>query len=173
MCFSLRKNHELNVKLGWAGARERKIKAFYVTFILSEGIFWTFFISMYCVLKKLSDYIYFYISRSSHQSCSVRKGVLRNLRKFGGKRQCQSLFFNKVAGLGSEDPSPPWGMFNNLWSILEFSNRAFSQFKKSICTHIKTKLRMNLKLTNNCSWQLKLFGDLVLKKLLVPSNISF
>ena len=36
--------------------------------------------------------------RSSHQRCSVRKGVLRNFTKFTGKHLCQSLFFNKVAG---------------------------------------------------------------------------
>ena len=37
--------------------------------------------------------------RSSHQRCSVRKGVLRNFVKFTGKHLCQNLFFNKVAGL--------------------------------------------------------------------------
>ena len=37
--------------------------------------------------------------RSSHRRCSVRKCVLRNFAKFTGKHQCQSLFFNKVAGL--------------------------------------------------------------------------
>ena len=37
--------------------------------------------------------------RSSHWKCSVRKGVLINFVKFTGKHLCQSLFFNKVAGL--------------------------------------------------------------------------
>ena len=37
--------------------------------------------------------------RNSHWSCSVEKGVLRNLAKFTGKHPCQSLLFNKVAGL--------------------------------------------------------------------------
>ena len=37
--------------------------------------------------------------RSSHRRCSLRKGVLRNFTKFIGKRLCQSLFFNKVAGI--------------------------------------------------------------------------
>ena len=36
--------------------------------------------------------------RSSHQRCSVKKGVLRNFAKFAGKHLCQCLFFNKVAG---------------------------------------------------------------------------
>ena len=39
-------------------------------------------------------------SRSSHQRCSVKKGVLRNFAKFIGKHMCRSLFFNKIAGLG-------------------------------------------------------------------------
>ena len=47
--------------------------------------------------------IYLYIPskyyRSSLQRCSIRKGALRNFAKFTGKHLCQSLFFNKVAGL--------------------------------------------------------------------------
>ena len=39
------------------------------------------------------------LNRSSHQGCSIKKGVLRNFTKFTGKRLCQSLSFNKVAGL--------------------------------------------------------------------------
>ena len=39
------------------------------------------------------------IYRSSHRRYSVTKGVLRNFAKFTGKHLCQSLFFNKVAGL--------------------------------------------------------------------------
>ena len=38
------------------------------------------------------------LSRSSHQRCSVRNGVLKNFAKFTGKYLCQGLFFNKVAG---------------------------------------------------------------------------
>ena len=39
--------------------------------------------------------------RSSHQRCSVNKGVLRNQTKFTGKHLCQSLFSSKVTGLRS------------------------------------------------------------------------
>ena len=44
--------------------------------------------------------------RTIAQRCSVKKvfckkGVLGNLAKFTGKQLCQSLFFNKVAGLRS------------------------------------------------------------------------
>ena len=37
--------------------------------------------------------------RRSHRRCFLSKGVLRNFAKFAGKHLCQSLFFNKVAGL--------------------------------------------------------------------------
>ena len=37
--------------------------------------------------------------RSSHQRCSLRKGVLGNFTKFTRKHLRQCLFFNKVAGL--------------------------------------------------------------------------
>ena len=36
---------------------------------------------------------------SSHQRCSIKKVVLKNFAKFTGKHLCQSLVFNKVAGL--------------------------------------------------------------------------
>ena len=39
------------------------------------------------------------INRSSHQRCFLIKGVPRTIVKFTGKHLCQSLFFNKVAGL--------------------------------------------------------------------------
>ena len=43
--------------------------------------------------------VHFTQFRSSHGGCSVRKNALRNFAKFTGKHLCQSLFFNKVAGL--------------------------------------------------------------------------
>ena len=39
-------------------------------------------------------------SRSSRPDVFCKKGVLRNFAKFTGKHLCQSLYFNKVAGLG-------------------------------------------------------------------------
>ena len=38
-------------------------------------------------------------SRSSRPGVLCKKGALRNFSKFTGKHLCQSLFFNKVAGL--------------------------------------------------------------------------
>ena len=40
-----------------------------------------------------------HISRSSHWKCSVKKGIFKNFEKFTGKKLCQGLFFNKVAGV--------------------------------------------------------------------------
>ena len=37
--------------------------------------------------------------RSSHPEVFCKNGVLRNFAKLTGKHLCQSLFFNKVAGL--------------------------------------------------------------------------
>ena len=45
------------------------------------------------LLLVLSNY------RSSHLRCSVKKAFLTNFAKFTEKHLCQSLFFNKVAGL--------------------------------------------------------------------------
>ena len=40
------------------------------------------------------------MSRSRQRKCSIKKGALKNFVKFIGKQMCQSLFFDKVAGLG-------------------------------------------------------------------------
>ena len=55
-------------------------------------------------IRKVFDF------RSSHQRCSLKKGALRNFTKFTGKHLCQSLFFNKVAGLKPETllKNRPW-----------------------------------------------------------------
>ena len=39
------------------------------------------------------------ITEAVVQRCSLKVSVLKNLAKFIGKHLCQSLFFNKVAGL--------------------------------------------------------------------------
>ena len=39
------------------------------------------------------------LNKSSHRRCSIKRGVLRNFAKFAEKLMCQSLFYNKVAGL--------------------------------------------------------------------------
>ena len=60
------------------------------------------------------------IFRSSHRRCFVWKGVLGYLVKLTGKHMCQSLFFNKVAGL-------------------RFSCESCKNFKKTFFTeHLRT-----------------------------------
>ena len=39
--------------------------------------------------------------RGNYRRCSVRKGILKIFTKFTGKRLCQSLFSNEIAGLRS------------------------------------------------------------------------
>ena len=62
--------------------------------------------------------------RSSRLEVFSRKGVLRNFAKFTGKHLCQSLFFNKVAGLE---------FF--LVRIFQHSNwiRRFTPYQKKLC----------------------------------------
>ena len=45
--------------------------------------------------------VYLEFSRNSHHRCSIKNRVLKNFTKFTGKHLCQSLFFNKAAGLRS------------------------------------------------------------------------
>ena len=71
-----------------------KIKAFYV-FIFQSPL-----ILIYYQFETKKRWLMAWKIRSSHQRCSVRKGVPRNFAKLSGKHLCQRLFFNKVAGLG-------------------------------------------------------------------------
>ena len=50
--------------------------------------------SSYCVFPDIRSITF----RSSHQKCSITKDVVKNFAKFI-EHLCQSLFFNKVAGL--------------------------------------------------------------------------
>ena len=56
----------------------------------------------YMVLLTSSQTIFLIIVRSSRPDVFCKKGVLRNFTKFTGKHLCQSLYFNKVAGLRPE-----------------------------------------------------------------------
>ena len=46
--------------------------------------------------------VFSFLSRSSRPEVFRKKNVLMNFAKFTGKHLCQSLFFNKVAGLRPE-----------------------------------------------------------------------
>ena len=53
---------------------------------------------------------------SSHQRCSVRKGVLRDFSKFTGQHLYQSSFLNKVAGLAQVFSCEFWEISKNTFS---------------------------------------------------------
>ena len=66
--------------------------------------------------------------RSRRPEVFCKKGVLKNFTKFTGKQLCQSLFFNKVAGL-----KPAILLKKRLW------NRCFPvNFVKFLRTHLFT-----------------------------------
>ena len=91
----------------------------------------------------------FLTHRSSHRRCFVKKDVLRNFAKFTGKQPCQSLYFNKVAGL-----RPATLLKKRLWHscfpvnfakflrtpFLQNSSRRLllNQFQQSDAFHIET-----------------------------------
>ena len=53
----------------------------------------------YKLFNANSTVFLFFFFRSSHREVFCKKVVLKNFAKFTGKHLCQSLFFNKVAGL--------------------------------------------------------------------------
>ena len=71
-----------------------KIKAFYV-FVFQSPL-----ILIYYQFETKKRWLMAWKIRSSHQRCSVRKGVPRNFAKFTGKHLCQSLFLIKMQTWG-------------------------------------------------------------------------
>ena len=61
---------------------------------------WRRFLLVFTGRSKQEPFFVFWMIR--YQSCSIVKGVLRNFAKFTGKHVCQSLFFNKVAGVTNQ-----------------------------------------------------------------------
>ena len=64
--------------MSWSLRKKRKKRDFFVLFILSEGNIC--FISMYSVLNKLSEYIYFYIWRNITSFFFVACLIVKNLQ---------------------------------------------------------------------------------------------
>ena len=66
------------------------------------------------------------IHRSSHQRCSMQKGVVRNFTKFTGKHLCQVLFLIKLKAWGLQlywNRDPGTGVF--LWISWNFQEHLF------------------------------------------------
>ena len=68
--------------------------------------------------KSSAGYNLLGIARRNHQNCSFRKDVFRNFTKFTGKQLCQSLFFNKVAGLRPFSQNNSWRLFLTSRNVL-------------------------------------------------------
>ena len=114
--------------------------------------------------------------RSSHQRYSVRKGVLRNFARFTGKHLCQSLFFNKAAGLRLYHRCFPVNfekflrtsfLQNTSWRLLLDIKAARNVIKAN--SNISSQF---YKLSFHCNWKFVLHKDLVysilqLKELLI------
>ena len=54
LCFSSYKSREWTVKLWWVAARERQKRAFFLTFILSEGHFFNICVLFQCIVYWLN-----------------------------------------------------------------------------------------------------------------------
>ena len=71
-------------------------------FIWHFNIFWVMVGKTTYAINIVTDMFHKYRIRnlgSSHQRCSIKKGILRNFNKFTGKQLCQSAFLNEAAGL--------------------------------------------------------------------------
>ena len=82
--------------------------------------------------------VYYYKNRNSRPEVFCKKGVLRNFVKFTGKHLCQSLFFNKVAGLGHHEliATAPVSLFLTLHMHLPSGDKKIHfayNFEKPLC----------------------------------------
>ena len=84
--------------------------------------------------------IHICLLRSSHQRCSLLKGVLWNFSKFTGKHLRQSLFFNKVAGL---------------WPATLLKKRLSQVFSCEFCEIFKNTIVYRTPLVAASNWMLK------------------
>ena len=88
----------------------------------------------FCVIHSLLTSSFHQVG-SSHQRCSIKKGVLRNFAKFTGKHLCQSLFFNEVAGQAIFFTEHLWTAASTKSTKMSQKNlrndRTFSQDKKT------------------------------------------
>ena len=101
-----------------------------------KGLFVNFFIK--AATKKGELFVNI---RSSRPEVFCKKGVLRNFTKFTGKHLCQSLFFNKVAGLACNISYKLWyvqtqnvaGVFkHHTWKLFlkDFYNHLYQLFTR-------------------------------------------
>ena len=94
----------------------------------------------------------FKISRSSRPKVFCKKGVLRNFTKFTGKHLCQSLFFNKVAGLSCRLEACNFNKKESLHTRVDFAKNinklktTYLKFSRSIASKKLTKIFQKIQL---------------------------
>ena len=108
------------------------------------------------------DKISIFINTSSHWRCSVKKVFFKKFVKFTGKHLCQSLFFNKVAGLGPETL-----LKKTLWQrCFPVHFAEFSRTPPGDCFYIKRDLGLKGERIDSftpSSFSLSFFTELCLK----------
>ena len=111
------------------------------------------------------------LSRRSHRRCSVKKSDLKNFTKFIEKHLCQSLFFNKVAGLLCFIEHPGWLSF--LWFLRVSSEFFFKPLSANPTKWPNTLKQFVGKLPTNCLSVFGHFVNLALKGLRVFLGLLF
>ena len=85
--------------------------------------------------------------KSSRPEVFCKKSVLRNFAKFIGKHQCQSLFFNKVAGLRPFFIEHLWWLIlkaiATLFSVGKASRNRVSCFSRLFLTKVKVSINVS------------------------------
>ena len=85
--------------------------------------------------------------RSSHPKVFCKKGVPRNFAKFTVKHLCQSLFFNKVAGLRPFFIEHLWWLIPKaiatLFSVGKASRNRVSCFSRLFLTKVKVSINVS------------------------------
>ena len=93
----------------------------------------------------LSKEIHF---RSSRPEVFSKKGVLTNFKKFTGKDLCQSLFFDKVAGLSLQLEKRLWQMCFPVNFVKFLKTPFFIEHPRWMLLSFNIKLKMFLKVKN-------------------------
>ena len=106
-----------------------------------------------------NDIVHYQPFRSSHRRCPIQKVVFENFVKFTGKHLRQSLFFNKLAGWGSETLPQVFfcvfcEIFKNTFS-LEYLQWLLLTFLWSLATYVLQVFPITFSLHLQFPWLLQ------------------
>ena len=129
---------------------------FYTAFLYAFNLYLLLFPEIPCLIASGCSSF-----RSSRPDVFYKKGVLRNFTKFTGKHLCQSLFFNKVAGL---TPLCSDFVITDYWVLFDFVNYRNSKLLHICEIHLhfpKTTLNLEtifLRFLENLGFFILCFG---------------